>query len=104
VAPVLRKRGFAADPATRSKIRKLVIDARSLKNERRGPCFFPGRAPEFVSDIAVGMKREGQKVEVCRVVSVVAHQDRALRSRGRDAIEVGDMDSDRLADLSQRRF
>jgi hypothetical protein len=39
-----------------------------------------------------------------RVVSVVAHQDRALRSRERDAIEVGDMDSDRLADLSQRRF
>jgi hypothetical protein len=34
-----------------------------VKEGAAWPDFFPGRPPEFVSDIAGGMKREGQKVE-----------------------------------------
>ena len=34
-----------------------------VKEGAAWPDFFPGRPPEFVSDIASGMKGEGQKVE-----------------------------------------
>jgi len=46
-----------------SKIRKLVIDCQVVKEWAARPDLFPGRAPQFVGDVAGGMKREGQKVE-----------------------------------------